>query len=115
MLDRQINVAVGTDSRASSPDLNLFADLQLIAADFPKLSAMDVLKLGTVNGALALGREDELGTLAVGKQAAISCIVNEDLNAGQKVANVDRWMFDLKSRCKPVADGFIVGGLETSR
>ena len=115
MLDRGINVAVGTDSRASNPDLNLFSDLQLIAADFPKLSAMDVLKLGTVNGALALGREDELGTLAVGKQAAISCIVNEDLNAGQKVANVDRWMFDLKSRCKPVADGFIVGGLETSR
>ena len=105
MLDRQINVAVGTDSRASNPDLNLFAELQLIAADFPELSAMDVLKLGTVNGALALGREDLLGTLAVGKQAAISCVVNEDLNAGQNIGLIDQWMFDSKSRCEPVTEG----------
>ena len=110
MLDRQINVAVGTDSRASNPDLNLFADLQLIAADFPELSAMDVLKLGTANGALALGREGELGTLAVGKQAAISCVVNDDLNAGQKDALVDEWLFDLNSRCEPVIDGDFISG-----
>ena len=104
MLDRGINVAVGTDSRASNPDLNLFADLQLIAADFPELSAMDVLKLGTQNGALALGREDEFGTLSVGKQAAISYISNEDFNTRQTVVKVDQWLFDSKSRCKPVTD-----------
>ena len=95
---------MGTDSRASNPDLNLFADLQLIAADFPKLSAMEVLKLGTANGALALGREDEFGTLSVGKQAAISYISNEDFNTRQTVVKVDEWLFDLKSRCKPVTD-----------
>ena len=102
MLDRGINVAVGTDSRASNPDLNLFSDLQLIAADFPKLSAMDVLKLGTVNGALALGREDELGTLAVGKQAAISYVSNEDFSTHQTVAKVNGWLFASNSRCSPV-------------
>ena len=110
MLDRGINVAVGTDSRASNPDLNLFADLQLIAVDFPELSAMDVLKLGTQNGALALGREDELGTLAVGKQAAISYVSNEDFNTPQAVAKVDKWLFDSKSRCAPVTDGDSVVG-----
>ena len=103
MLKREINVAVGTDSRASSPDLNLFADLQLIAADFPELSAMEVLKLGTVNGALALGKQNDLGTLAVGKQAAISCVINEDLNVGRNLASLDEWLFDSKSRCEPVA------------
>lgn len=108
MLDRGINVAVGTDSRASNPDLNLFADLQLIAADFPKLSAMEVLKLGTVNGALALGKQDELGTLAVGKQAAISYVSNEDYNSPRTVAKVDQWLFDSKSSCQPVTDGSIV-------
>ena len=102
MLKRQINVAIGTDSRASSPDLNLFADLQSVAIDFPDLSAMEVLKLGTVNGALALGMESQLGTLSVGKQAAISCVVNEDLNANQSPAEIDDWMFAPKSRCKPL-------------
>ena len=102
MLDRQINVAVGTDSRASNPDLNLFADLQLIAAGFPELSAMEVLKLGTVNGALALGREDELGTLAVGKRAAISYVSNDDFNTKQTVAKIDDWMFAPNSFCQPV-------------
>ena len=110
MLDRGINVAVGTDSRASNPDLNLFADLQLIAADFPKLSAMDVLKLGTANGALALGRAGELGTLSVGKQAAISYVSNEDFNTHQASATVDQWLFDLKSRCVPVTDSDSVVG-----
>ena len=67
-------------------------------------------KLGTANGALALGRQNELGTLAVGKQAAISCVVNDDLNAGQKDALVDEWLFDLNSRCEPVIDGDFISG-----
>ena len=109
MLDRGINVAVGTDSRASNPDLNLFSDLQLIAADFPKLSAMDVLKLGTANGALALGKQNDLGALAVGKQAAISCVSNEDYSTSQTIAKVNQWLFDSRSRCAPVINGSIVG------
>ena len=67
-------------------------------------------KLGTANGALALGRQNELGTLAVGKQAAISCVVNDDLNAGQKDALDDEWLFDLNSRCEPVIDGNFISG-----
>ena len=102
MLKRQINVAVGTDSRASSPDLNLFADLQLVAEDFPELSAMEVLKLGTLNGASALGLESRLGSLTVGKQAAISCVINDDLNASTSQAEIDDWMFAPTSRCEPV-------------
>ena len=102
MLKRQINVAVGTDSRASNPDLNLFADLQLVAKDFPALSAMEVLKLGTANGALALGLESRLGTLSVGKQAAISCVINGDLTTDQSSGVLDDWLFATKSRCEPV-------------
>ena len=102
MLQRQINVAVGTDSRASSPDLNLFADLQLVAKEFPELTAMEVLRLGTINGALALGMESRLGTLSVGKQAALSCAINEDLDVNQSPAEIDDWMFAANSRCEPV-------------
>ncbi len=55
LLARGINVAVGTDSRASSPDLDLLADLSLIAHDRPHLDAATIWKLGTVHAARALG------------------------------------------------------------
>ena len=63
---------------------------------------MGVLKLGTVNGASALGMESQLGTLSVGKQAAISCVINDDLDVNQSPAEIDDWMFAAKSRCEPV-------------
>ena len=109
MLKRQINVAVGTDSRASSPDLNLFAELQLVSNEFPELSAMEVLKLGTINGAIALGIESQTGTLSVGQPAAISRVINEDLNANQSPAVLKDWMFAPKSRCEPVTGELVTG------
>ncbi len=47
-------VAIGTDSRASNPDLSLFAELQFLAATSPGMSHMDLLKLGTTCGRQAL-------------------------------------------------------------
>ena len=50
-------VAIGTDSRASNPDLSLFAELQFLAARYPDLSHLDLLRIGSRNGRLALGFE----------------------------------------------------------
>lgn len=55
-------VAVGTDSRASNPDLSLFAELQFLAARHPDLSQRDLLQIGSRNGRLALGFEPHSGT-----------------------------------------------------
>ncbi len=55
MLDRGVHVAVGTDSSASNPDLNLFEDLRFMRQQHPDVTAREVLGLGTVNGAQALG------------------------------------------------------------
>ncbi len=74
MLDRGVAVAVGTDSRASSPDLNLWAELQAIAADYPETPLPLVLALGTTMGAEALGRTPPRGRLAVGAPAMLSII-----------------------------------------
>ncbi len=54
MLRRGICVALGTDSRASNPDLNLFEELKLVAHLFDDLQPERILKLGTVNGARRL-------------------------------------------------------------
>lgn len=55
MMQAGINVAVGTDSTASSPDLNLVDDLRLIHRLYPDLPAADIWRMATVNGAKALG------------------------------------------------------------
>ncbi len=51
MLDRGIRVALGTDSRASNPDLNLWREIQ-----FPDIDPQTVLGMGTIQGADAMGR-----------------------------------------------------------
>jgi len=69
MLRRGINVAVGTDSRASSPDLNLVDDLRLLRSMAPDMPAQTIWQLATTRGAAALGFADKVGSLTPGKQA----------------------------------------------
>ena len=67
ILERGINLAVGTDSRASNPDLNLLEELREIRQRFPDLSPETILRMGTSNGATALGIADRLGILEQGR------------------------------------------------
>ena len=48
------SVAIGTDSRASNPDLSLFAELQFLAKLHPDVSHLELLKLGSTMGRRAL-------------------------------------------------------------
>lgn len=74
LLEQGVRVAVGTDSRASTPDLSLLSELQHIAKTFPALEGNDILKLGTLAGAEALGFEKKIGTIEPGKQASFAVI-----------------------------------------
>ena len=76
---RGINVAIGTDGAASNNDLSLLAEVQTasllaktVANDATALSAFEALEMATLNGAKALGIDDLVGTLEVGKQADIA-------------------------------------------
>jgi 5-methylthioadenosine/S-adenosylhomocysteine deaminase len=71
-----VNVALGSDSAASNNDLNLFGEMQsaallakLIDADATALPAATALEMATINGARAMGLEDRIGSLEVGKLA----------------------------------------------
>ncbi len=64
-----INVAVGTDSCASSPDLNLVDDLRLLHQIAPDEPIEHLWEMATVNGARALGLSGEAGELRVGAAA----------------------------------------------
>ncbi len=95
---RNINIAVGTDSRASNPDLNLFEELKLIADSFPGIE--QILRMGTFNGAKALGCERKLGSISIGKEAAFSYIESDD--ASSTDAPLESWIFSPESICRPV-------------
>jgi cytosine/adenosine deaminase-related metal-dependent hydrolase len=69
MLATGINVAVGTDSCASSPDLNLVDELRLLHQIAPQHPVDELWKMATLNAARAVQWESEIGSIAKGKSA----------------------------------------------
>ncbi|MFV8570661.1 TRZ/ATZ family hydrolase [Marinobacter sp. SBS5] len=81
LIDRGMNVTIGTDGAASNNDLDLFGELQtaamlakVVAEDATALSAHKALEMATLNGARALGRDQELGSLVAGKLADLIAV-----------------------------------------
>lgn len=69
-----LHVAVGTDSLASVPDLNVFAELAALRALAPGVPASSLLDSATRQGARALGFDPELGTIEPGKRARLLAV-----------------------------------------
>ncbi len=76
LLDKGVNVALGTDGAASNNDLDMFGEMRTAAfiakghsGDCTALPAATVLRMATINGAKALGIDDTTGSLEVGKSA----------------------------------------------
>ncbi len=80
MLKLGITVGLGTDSRASNPDLSLLAEMRHVAEHHPEVRPSTVLELGTLAGARALGIENLAGSLQVGKRANLAILSLADSN-----------------------------------
>lgn len=63
-----IRVAIGTDSRASNPDLSVLAECRTVV-DAGLGSPQEAVRMATINGAWALAAEQRAGCLAVGRPA----------------------------------------------
>lgn len=74
MIGQGINVAIGTDSRASNPDLSLWNELLFLREKFSDISTGLILECGTLAGARALGLSQEIGSLTIGKRADLALI-----------------------------------------
>ena len=73
MLAAGVNVAVGTDSLASSPDLNLVDEIRLLRSIARDVPAFNLWQMITTRAARALGMAGTIGSLEPGNQADFAC------------------------------------------
>jgi aminodeoxyfutalosine deaminase len=72
--DSGVRVAIGTDSLASSPDLNVFAEVATLHALAPSVPSSSLLESATIQGARALGFDADYGTIEPGKLARLLAV-----------------------------------------
>src|SRR5262245_60677977 len=84
------NICLGTDSLASNESLSLFAEMRAFQKNFPSVSPEEILKMVTVNSAIALHRENMLGRIRPGFCAdliAVQC--SEGEHAFEEIVGFD--------------------------
>lgn len=81
LIDEGANVALGTDGNASNNDLDMWGEMRTAALlakgltlDASALPASETLAMATINGARALGLEEEIGSIAIGKLADLTAV-----------------------------------------
>ena len=73
-----VRLALGTDSRASNPDLNLWKEMRYVASHHAGVSAETILRMATLDGAGALRCDDRAGSLTCGKSADLAIVAFAD-------------------------------------
>lgn len=81
LLRQDVNVGIGTDGPASNNRLDMFAEMRLAAllakgasGDAAALPAKKALDMVTIDAARALGMDDKIGTVEVGKLADLTAV-----------------------------------------
>lgn len=87
LLDKGVNVCLGTDGAASNNDLDLLGEMRTaallakgISGNASACDARQAIELATINGARALGLGDRIGSIETGKFADLIAIDLSQLN-----------------------------------
>ena len=115
-MDAGINVSIGTDGACSNNDLDMFGEMRTasfigkaISGDSTALSAPAMLEMATLNGAKALGLEDQIGSLEAGKSADVIAIDMDYLNTQPLYNPMSQLVYSLNSQ--QVSDVWVAGNL----
>ena len=87
----------GTDGQGSGNNLDMFETMKIacliqggIHENEPRISAKDVIKMATINGAKLLGLEQKVGSIEVGKDADIILVdIEENLDNIKMIPNLN--------------------------
>ncbi|MCF8031813.1 MAG: amidohydrolase family protein [Desulfarculaceae bacterium] len=85
-----VNLALGTDSLASAPDLSLWAEMTALAQAKPNLAPEAILTMATQGGASALGQAGSFGVLAPGAAGPLAFAPLSELGQDEVIAAVVR-------------------------
>lgn len=97
-LKRDVRVVLGTDSLASNPDLDILAEARFVAARYPDFPGETLLRMITLDSAIALGWGDVAGSLTPGKSADFVVLPLPD----REDADPHRLLFESESRVRRV-------------
>ncbi|RMF92055.1 MAG: hypothetical protein D6734_13125, partial [Candidatus Schekmanbacteria bacterium] len=73
-IEKEINLAIGTDSCASNFGLNMFDELRMLKKICPSLTPYELIKTATVNGAYAFCMSEKLGRIEEGFYADLIAV-----------------------------------------
>lgn len=79
LIDEGCTIIIGTDSLASNNKLDILEELKTLQVNFPSLSIPDLVKWATINGAKALEKEEQFGSIEAGKRPGLLLLQNADL------------------------------------
>jgi len=113
MLEK-INTALGTDGAGSNNDLDMITEMRTAALlakveanDSTALNATAALQMATINGARAIGLEQEIGSIVPGKQADLIAINLADINTQPVYHPSSHIVYAVNSR--QVSDVWVAG------
>lgn len=97
-LQNGVNVCLGTDGQGSGSNLDMFETMRVacliqggIHENEERISAKDIIKMATINGAKALQKENEIGSIEEGKNADIILVdISEKLDNITMVPNLNK-------------------------
>lgn len=69
-------IALGTDSLASNSRLSVLEEMKTIQHHFPGTGLTDLITWGTLNGARALGMDNQLGSIEKGRKPGLNLITD---------------------------------------
>lgn len=79
LLEEGCEIVIGTDSLASNTKLDILSELITLQMHYPSLAIEDLVAWGTINGARALGADEEFGRIEPGKKPGLLLLQNVDL------------------------------------
>ena len=114
MLEKNINVTLGTDGAISGNDMDMWLSMKLAATihkaatgNPAAITSQQALHMATLNGARALGAEDITGSIEVGKRADFILVDINIPHATPMYNPIDHLVFSASKN--DVTDVFVAG------
>lgn len=115
-----VNVALGTDGAASNNVLDILSEMRItsllakaVSGVAAALPAEQVLRMATIDGALALGLADEIGSIETGKWADLTCVDLQRLHSQPLYDPVSQLVYT--ARADQVSDVWVAGKHQLDR